>query len=118
MDATRRACTSASVRIRVFVVVALALLAVGCRGRGPSPNIEGSAREILVVALAGDAISLDPAVAYEFTSTNLVMNIYETLIRYENSDYTRPLPGLAERWTISPDGLLYTFYLRPRMRFA
>ena len=35
-------------------------------------------------------------------------NFYETLVRYEDGEI---VPGLAERWEVSPDGLTYTFYL-------
>ena len=29
----------------------------------------------------------------------------------------RCIPGLAADWTISPDGLTYTFHLRPGVKF-
>ena len=32
---------------------------------------------------------------------------YESLLRY--SPELKPIPGLAESWTVSPDGLVYTF---------
>ena len=80
--------------------------------RGPSPNIEGGARDVLVVTNAVDAISFDPAVAYEATSANLCMNCYEPLIRFDANDFTKPVPALASTWDISPDGLTYTFPLR------
>ena len=37
-------------------------------------------------------------------------NIYEGLLRY--SPKLDPLPGLAESWTVSADGKIYTFKLR------
>ncbi len=37
-------------------------------------------------------------------------NIYEGLLRY--SPKLEPLPGLAESWTVSEDGKIYTFKLR------
>ena len=73
---------------------------------------------MLVVAASVDALSLDPAVAYEFVSANLDLDLYETLVRYENDDYTHPRPGLAESWTVSPDGLCWVFRLRKDARFA
>lgn len=100
-------------------VLALAVCCLAsCRSRGSSPNLHGTAREVLVVAVDIDALSLDPAVAYEFVSVDVDMNLYDTLIRYENDDFTKPLPSLAERWEISPDGLRYIFHLRRGVRFA
>ncbi|MBM3463490.1 MAG: ABC transporter substrate-binding protein [Armatimonadetes bacterium] len=104
--------------LSLTLLAVLVVFAAGCQRRGPSPNVEGAARDVLVVASGIDAISLDPAVAYEFSSTALCMSFYDTLIRYENSDYTKPLPSLAARWKVSRDGLVYTFYLRPGLRFA
>ena len=41
--------------------------------------------------------------------------IYESLLRY--SPELKPMPGLAESWTVSPDGLVYTFKLFPKITF-
>jgi peptide/nickel transport system substrate-binding protein len=44
---------------------------------------------------------------------------YNTLLRIDPVDRTgtRPVADLAESWTISPDGLVYTFKLRPGVKF-
>src|SRR5437879_13301360 len=44
---------------------------------------------------------------------------YNTLLRMDPTDRTgtRPVPDLAESWTISPDGLTYTVKLRHGVRF-
>ena len=42
-------------------------------------------------------------------------NFYETLVRYENGEI---VPGLAERWDVSPDGLTYTFTLQKGIQFS
>ncbi len=102
----------------LFCLVVALGAATGCRSRGPSPNLTGNARHVLVVAASIDALSLDPAVAYEFVSSNVVMNMYQTLIRYDGNDFTKPLPCLADRWKISRNGLRYTFHLRRGLRFA
>ena len=41
--------------------------------------------------------------------------IYESLLRY--SIDLKPMPGLAQSWTVSPDGLTYTFKLFPNITF-
>src|ERR1700682_1333336 len=45
--------------------------------------------------------------------------MYNTLLRIDPTDRTgtRPSPDLAESWTISPDGMTYTFKLRQGVRF-
>src|SRR5206468_10959643 len=44
---------------------------------------------------------------------------YNTLLRIDPSDRTgtRPVPDLAESWTVSPDAMTYTFKLRQGVRF-
>jgi len=37
-------------------------------------------------------------------------------VRYEGSS-TDPKPAVAEKWEVSPDGLVYTFYLRKGVKF-
>lgn len=41
--------------------------------------------------------------------------IYESLLRYDFD--LKPIPGLAQSWTVSPDGLTYTFKLFPNITF-
>jgi len=41
--------------------------------------------------------------------------IYESLLRYDFN--LKPLPGLAQSWEMSPDGLTYTFKLFPNITF-
>ncbi|RMF49822.1 MAG: hypothetical protein D6749_12230 [Chloroflexota bacterium] len=43
-------------------------------------------------------------------------SVYDTLV-YRDPITKAFVPGLAERWEISPDGLIYTFYLRRGVRF-
>lgn len=42
--------------------------------------------------------------------------LYNRLVEFERSA-TTIIPGLAERWEVSPDGLQYTFHLRKGVKF-
>jgi oligopeptide transport system substrate-binding protein len=49
-------------------------------------------------------------------SGNVLRDMYEGLVRI-GADL-RPVPGVAERWEVSPDGLEYTFHLRANARWS
>jgi peptide/nickel transport system substrate-binding protein len=61
-----------------------------------------------------DLITLDPGQAYEFSGTLVLDNIYERLVRFEGTNLSEVKPGLAESWTVAPegDGNKITFTLR------
>jgi peptide/nickel transport system substrate-binding protein len=44
--------------------------------------------------------------------------IYSGLVRSDPSGSTKLAPSLAQRWTVSPDGRTYTFFLRPGLKFS
>lgn len=63
----------------------------------------------------GDLITLDPGVSYEFSSTTILDNIYERLVRFDGADLSAVVPGLAESWEIAArdgGGNSITFHLR------
>jgi oligopeptide transport system substrate-binding protein len=47
---------------------------------------------------------------------DLQVDLFEGLVHYGPAG--EPVPGVAERWTISDDGLTYTFSLRPTARWS
>ncbi len=74
---------------------------------------------VLVVAKnIDDIVSLDPAQAYEFTSGEVVSNIYERLVEYNPAKIDELRPGLAASWKISGDGRSIAFTLREGAKFA
>jgi peptide/nickel transport system substrate-binding protein len=70
----------------------------------------------LVVAAESMGDTLEPGIWTGFGSIHVLDNVGEGLVR---SDFTsgEPSPGLAESWTISEDGLTYTFTLRDKATF-
>jgi peptide/nickel transport system substrate-binding protein len=71
----------------------------------------------LVVASGADAVTLDPQVSFDGQSPLLWRAVYETLVKYEG-DTLDIVPHLAESYEISPDGLTYTFKIRPGISFS
>jgi ABC-type transport system substrate-binding protein len=62
-----------------------------------------------------DVPTLDPALASDPISISVASLVYGGLVRLDSKLKVRP--DGAQRWTISPDGRSYTFYLRPNLRF-
>jgi len=70
------------------------------------------------LAIGTEPGSLDPAVAGSLDEGRLSLALLEGLTAYNPADPSHPLPGVAERWQVSPDGLRYTFHLRAEARWS
>ncbi len=59
---------------------------------------------------------LDPHITEGVPSTHVQRDLFESLA--VRSADGRIIPGAAERWEVSEDGLTWTFYLRPEARWS
>src|SRR5216684_4831077 len=103
----------------LVIVVALAV-AIDCIGvvapamaQSETPRRGG----VLLAAIAADAPSLDPHQEQTFATLQPVAPLYSTLLQIDPYSYPNVIGDLATEWNISPDGLTYTFKLRPGVRF-
>ena len=65
-----------------------------------------------VMASIGDPESIDPAKCYDQASGAILFNMYETLVFWDEDNLESFIGLVAEDWTISGDGLTYTFNIR------
>jgi oligopeptide transport system substrate-binding protein len=93
-------------------LAALALSACGGRGGDTDPN----APKILLRGNGPDPDSLDPHRARSTESMQILRDLFEGLTRLDRN--AAPIPGAAESWTVSDDGCVYTFKLRPNLRWS
>jgi peptide/nickel transport system substrate-binding protein len=92
---------------RVFLTAAAAMLAL---------PLTAAAKDTVTLAMTLEPAGLDPTVRAEAAIGEVVLyNVFETLTRI-NEDATVS-PMLAESWTISDDGKVYTFKLHPDVKF-
>ncbi|MEN2977546.1 ABC transporter substrate-binding protein (plasmid) [Tistrella bauzanensis] len=83
---------------------------------GPSLAADSPKRGgTLVVALNADARSLEPGINRDANSDTVVNHLFEGLVGYR-ADLSVG-PALADRWTMSEDGRVYTFDLRDGVTF-
>ncbi|MCE7984593.1 MAG: ABC transporter substrate-binding protein [Caldilinea sp. CFX5] len=66
-----------------------------------------------------DILTLDPAVAYEFSGIQAEGSVYETLVSFV-AGQTGVQPALAESWEVTEEGDMWalTFKLNPNAKFA
>ncbi len=98
----------------------LLLLAAAAASFSGWPRIAAAAAQADTAVFAkriDDIISLDPAEDYEPSGVEIASNIYDRLLRYEAENLTRLVGGVAGTWTVSDDGKLFIFKLRPNLKF-
>jgi peptide/nickel transport system substrate-binding protein len=66
---------------------------------------------VLTIGRREDSTTLDPIKSAQNVDFWVFSNIYDVLVRVDRSG-TELEPGLAESWTVSDDGLTYTFKIR------
>ncbi|MBD8187526.1 ABC transporter substrate-binding protein [Pseudomonas viridiflava] len=67
---------------------------------------------VLTIGRREDGTTFDPIKSAQNIDNWVFSNVYDVLIRVDNKG-TKLVPGLAESWSISPDGLTYTLKMRP-----
>jgi ABC-type transport system substrate-binding protein len=71
---------------------------------GPALKAAGDT-QTLTVLTPNDTQTLDPAVNYDFTGAPYLGVVYENLVRAQGVSDAKIVPGLAESWEKSDDGL-------------
>lgn len=67
---------------------------------------------VLTIGRREDGTTFDPIRTAQNVDNWVFSNVYDVLVRVDDKG-TKLMPGLAESWVISPDGLTYTFKIRP-----
>jgi oligopeptide transport system substrate-binding protein len=78
----------------------------------PSPH--GVDRENALFLSSSEPDTLDPA-KWLGSAEGIVGDLFSGLVQLDTN--LRPIPDLAERWDVSPDGKVYTFHLRRNVTF-
>ena len=92
----------------------LATLALAAGGRGGRPG--PGAEDILRLGMVLEPPHLDPTAGAAAAIDEVVYaNVFEGLTRIDRDGAVQP--ALAESWTVSDDGLTYSFTLHPGVAF-
>lgn len=99
----------------LLLVMTLFLVACGNKGEGNSSNSNNS--KPIVIGIASDWKTLDPARAYEVYGNFYFYATYQNLYMMEGDEMV-PQPALAKDHSIDESGLVYTFNLNEGQKFS
>jgi len=104
-------------RDRVRLLGAAALAAVAALGAVALGSRSLTARADFAFCNQQEIQSLDPAVTSGVPEARILTALYEGLVRADPRTGA-PIPGMAESWSVSADGLTWTFALRGDSRWT
>jgi oligopeptide transport system substrate-binding protein len=94
------------------LLIALAFAAASCGGSSDSGSKSSSGGDTITVNWGTEPPSLDPGLATDTTSANILQNIMDPLVKLGDPPDLKPIPNLAESWTKTDGGKTVTFKLR------
>jgi oligopeptide transport system substrate-binding protein len=88
-------------------------------GCGSSENnvTKGNREKILHIGNGEEPQELDPHIVTGIPEHHIIISLMEGLV-VKDPKTLSPIPGVAESWTISEDGKVYTFTLRENARWS
>ncbi len=109
-----------------LLIASLALVAAGCGGDDNEATDTGAttaeqgggeaADQTITVNWTTEPPSLDPGLASDVTSANILLNIMDPLVKLD--DDLNPVPSAAESFETSEDGKTVTFVLRDDVKWT
>jgi len=102
--------------LRCGIIFAVIVGSVACDHQSASRDVSGNEARILRRGLPGEPRTLDPQLADDNYSFQIVRDLYEGLTAEDSSG--RVVPGVAISWTLDETGTIYTFQLRPDAKWS
>jgi len=108
----------------LLLLPAFAVFAGGGEKEGKAPEVKEAAESAPAPAAEAKRelrvsfswpTYIDPAVGSDFSSSSSFVNLYDSLVYPTPSGAAKP--SVATKWESSPDGMVWTFYLRKGVKF-
>ena len=98
--------------------IAAALPGLVGAGYAIRPARAATTKTLIVGMKEGALRTLDPNAENEYSCFVIIKNLYDTLVTFRGPSLETLDPSLAAKWSVSNDGLTYTFDLDPRCKFS
>jgi oligopeptide transport system substrate-binding protein len=109
--------------LRSYLLCAAIFFVAGCGEKSPidhnlvRPGADAGAKgRVLRRGLPGEPQTLDPQLADDTYSYQVVWDLYEGLTALDRDGTVTP--GIADSWTTDPTGTIYTFSIRPNAKWS
>ncbi len=99
----------------LFLAASLALTVLGCGDAEWDSRAKG--KKVLRLGNGAEPQSLDPHTVTGVPEHHILKALFEGLVELDSKNL-HPVPGVAESWTVSDDGLVYTFKLRKNAKWS
>lgn len=103
-------------RLAALASVAVVLAVGSVAGLSGAATAE-TGKSTFTVGIKQDVDSLNPFTGIVVQAYELYQLNYETLTDYDQKDFSAQ-PALASSWDTSPDGLTWTYHLRPGLKWS
>jgi oligopeptide transport system substrate-binding protein len=102
--------------IRLAPILAGVLAVSGCSRHETLVDL-GGREQVLHFGNKDEPADLDPQISEASSTNKLLGSLFQGLVVFAGDGLT-VLPGMADTWSISPDGLTYTFHIRDGARWS
>ncbi len=102
------------IKITITAIVVIIVLVGIISYNSKYSNI--SAKDHINVSIGPEPSTIDPGKNIDAYGAIYIQHMFEGLVKLDNKD--RLVPGMAEKWDISNDGLIYTFYLKNDIKWS
>ena len=103
--------------MRLWIQVFLAVYALGLSSTAVSSQQTPKRGGILKFAVTAEPPNYDCHASQTFTTAHTIIPFYSYLVKFDTSQGGKIVGDLAKSWTISPDGLVYSFKLHEDVKF-
>ena len=102
--------------VRLSAVMLCLLVFLGCNERKRLVDL-GTEQQIMHISNAAEISGIDPHTTTGMPESRIQMALFEGLVT-KHPKTLEVIPGVADSWVVSDDGLIYTFHIREDAKWS